>query len=41
VDGAVRAGSRVLLEFVLLEFATRPDVPPRPGTSAIVAVEVG
>jgi len=36
VDGAVRAGSRVLLEF-----ATRPDVPPRPGTSAIVAVEVG
>ena len=36
VDGAVRAGSPVLLEF-----ATRPDVPPRPGTSAIVAVEVG
>jgi multidrug resistance efflux pump len=36
VDGVVRAGSPVLLEF-----ATRPDVPPRPGTSAIVAVEVG
>src|SRR6266436_1859610 len=36
VDGVVRAGSPVLLEF-----ATRPDVPPRPGMSAIVAVEVG
>jgi hypothetical protein len=36
VDGVVRAGSPVRLEF-----ATRPDVPPRPGMSAIVAVEVG
>jgi len=36
VDGAVRAGSPVRLEF-----ATRPDAPPRPGTSAVVAVEVG
>ena len=36
VDGAVRAGSPVRLEF-----ATRPDIPPRPGTSAVVAVEVG
>ena len=36
VDGVRRAGFPVRLEF-----ATRPDVPPRPGTSAIVAVEVG